>query len=98
LNKDIKNELQKKVDELTSQDLKFSWSFEPLEALEKEAIYYLQPGLPKNKPLRALRLDGIGAVADGGTIVSSTQEVGKILILSIDTSEAETTIRYQLEG
>lgn len=97
LNKDIKNELQKKVDELTSQDLKFSWSFEPLEALEKEAIY-LQPGLPKNKPLRALRLNGIGAVADGGTIVSSTQEVGKILILSIDTSEAETTIRYQLEG
>jgi Ser-tRNA(Ala) deacylase AlaX len=96
LNEDIKNDLQEKVDELIAQNLKFSWSFEPLEVLEKEAIY-LQPGLPKNKPLRALRLIGIGAVADGGTIVSSTQEVGKILVLSIDTSETETTIRYQLE-
>lgn len=96
LKKDIKEELQKKVDELTSQDFKFSWSFEPLEVLEKEAIY-LQPGLPKSKPLRCLRLEGVGAVADGGTILSSMKEVGKVTILSVECNEAETTVRYQVE-
>lgn len=95
LNEDIKDKLQNKVDELLNLDLKFSWSFETLEVIEKEALY-LQPGLPKNKPLRALRLSGVGTVLDGGTIVSSTIEIGKILIHSIDHSDANTTIHYQL--
>lgn len=95
LNKNIKEDVQSKVDELIAQNLKFSWSFELAENIKKEAIY-LQPGLPSNKPLRALKLEGIGVVADGGTIVASTVEIGKISILSIETNETETTIRYQL--
>ncbi|HEY5235299.1 MAG TPA: hypothetical protein VIJ14_03900, partial [Rhabdochlamydiaceae bacterium] len=93
--KDIKHELQDKVNELLSRNLKFSWSFEPLEKLEKEAIY-LQPGLPKNKPLRCLRLETVGAVADGGTIVATTQEIGPITITSIETKDGHTLVHYSL--
>jgi len=56
----------------------------------------LQPGLPKNKPLRALKLEGVGLVADGGTIVSSTEEVGKVLITDIEVVDGNTCIKYQV--
>ena len=95
IGKEIKDELQKKSDELIANDMRFSWNFELLENLEKEAIY-LQPGLPKNKPLRALKLDGVGMVADGGTIVASTKEVGSICITDVEIAEGHTCIKYQV--
>ncbi len=97
IDRDIKQELQDKVNDLLKQNLKFSWSFEPLEKLEKDAIY-LQPGLPKNKPLRCLRLETVGAVADGGTIVATTEEIGPITITSIDSKDGCTFIHYSLKG
>lgn len=96
VDKDIKERLQAAVDDLIAKDLPFSWSFASLETLEKEAIY-LQPGLPQNKPLRALRLHGIGVVADGGTIVSSTREVGKVSLVTVETNDKETLVRYLVE-
>jgi Ser-tRNA(Ala) deacylase AlaX len=96
VNKEIKQELQDKVNELIQKNIRFSWSFESLEDLEKEALY-LQPGLPKNKPLRALRLEGVATVADGGTILGSTSEVGHITILAIEQDGTETYVRYQVE-
>ena len=91
----VKDRIQEKVDELVREDLKFSWNFKSLEELKKEAIY-LQPGLLTNKPLRALRLEGVGAVADGGTIVASTSEVEGMAILSVECSGQETKIRYSI--
>ena len=93
LPKDIRVELQQKTDELIAKNMRFSWCFEPLEVLQKEAIY-LQPGLPQNKPLRTLRLEGVGAVADGGTIVASTGEVGRVTVLPLETVEGTTRIPY----
>lgn len=95
LGRDIKEDLQHKTNELIAQGLKFSWKFDLQENIEKEAIY-LQPGLPKNKPLRALKLEGIGLVADGGTIVASTSEVGKISIIDIEVGDGNTCIKYQV--
>lgn len=95
IEKEIKDELQRKSEELIAEARRFSWSFELLEKIEKEAIY-LQPGLPKNKPLRALKLDGVGVVADGGTIVSSTKEVGHISITDVEIAEGNTCIKYQV--
>jgi alanyl-tRNA synthetase len=95
LQEDIKEALQNKANELVEKGMRFSWSFEPLEKLEKEALY-LQPGLPRNKPLRALRLEGVGTVADGGTIVASTQEVGRILITAIEVADGNTFVKYQV--
>jgi len=95
IEKEIKDELQRKCDELIANDMHFSWTFELLENIEKEAIY-LQPGLPKNKPLRALKLDGVGVVADGGTIVATTKEVGNVTITSVEVAEGNTCIKYQV--
>ena len=95
LDKDIRQELEDKSNELIEKDLKFSWLFQPYEELIKEAIY-LQPGLPTNKPLRTLRLEGVGAVADGGTQVRSTKEVGHISIPSIEQQDGNTIVNYTI--
>lgn len=92
---DVKEQIQQKVNELIEKDLKFSWEFIPHEQLHKEAIY-LQPNLPTNKPLRALRLETVGTVADGGTQLHSTKEVGKIVIDSIETDHQTTVVKYSL--
>ncbi len=95
LQEDIKQRLQEKVDELIAKDLKFSWEFQPYEDLLKEAIY-LQPNLPKNKPLRTFRLETVGAVADGGTQLHSTSEAGKVNVDSIAVEGDTTIISYFL--
>ena len=78
-----------------AQNLPFSFRFVNYEELERETLY-LQPGLPKNKPLRLLTLKGVGSVADGGTQVNSTAEVGRISILPIERKEGATLIHYRL--
>lgn len=95
LTEDIKQELEDKANELVDKNLEISWYFQLLEDLSKEAIY-LQPNLPTNKPLRTLKLEGIGAVADGGTQVKSTKEIGKITITSIDQENDTTLVGYTL--
>lgn len=92
---DIKDKLQAKTDELIAKDLKFSWEFQPYEALQKEAIY-LQANLPTNKPLRTLRLETVGAVADGGTQIHSTSEAGKVVIDSVEPITGITVVHYSL--
>lgn len=93
LDEDIKQKLQDKTNELVAKNLEFSWYFQPLEDLKKEAIY-LQPGLPTNKPLRTLKLEGVGVVADGGTQVKHTGEVGNITIDSIEQTNGLTLVKY----
>lgn len=95
LEEDIKQKLEDKANELVNQNLKLSWYFQPLEDLQKEAIYLI-PDLPTNKPLRTLKLEGVGAVADGGTQVKTTCEVVKITIESVEKEEGFTTIRYSI--
>ncbi len=97
IEKDIKHELEEKTNELVKRNLKFSWLFQDYEDLKKEAIY-LQPGLPTNKPLRTLRLETIGAVADGGTQVHSTKEVGEITIDLIKVENDQTITYYSIKN
>lgn len=97
LNEDIKQKLEDKANELVGKNLKFTTLFQPFEALQKEAIY-LQPGLPINKPLRTLRLESVGAVADGGTQVAATKEVGKISISAIESKGGNTEVFYSLSS
>lgn len=92
---DFRVELENKANDLVMQDLSFSSRFASYEELEREAIY-LQPGLPKGKPLRLLTLEEVGSVADGGTQVHSTAEVGKISIPSIEKKEGMTLIHYRI--
>lgn len=95
LGKDIRNELQDKVNELITNNLSITWSYASLDALKNEAIY-LQPGLPTNKPLRKITLEGVGSVADGGTQVKKTGEVGGVEILSVEPEGENTRVSYRL--
>lgn len=91
--KDIKSELENKTNELIGKNLAFITAFVSLEELTKDAIY-LQPGLPTNKPLRKLTLEGVGSVADGGTQVRRTGEVGRISISAVTEEDRNTIIFY----
>jgi Ser-tRNA(Ala) deacylase AlaX len=93
---DFREELEQKANALVQQNLAFSVSLADGETLKREAIY-LQPGLPTNKPLRLLKLAGVGSVADGGTQVHKTGEVGPITILPIEQKEGITLVRYILK-
>jgi Ser-tRNA(Ala) deacylase AlaX len=95
LGKDITRELEAKSNDLIKQGLAFTTAFVPLSELEKDAIY-LQPGLPTNKPLRKLTLEGVGSVADGGTQVKRTSEVGSISIPSVTEGNGTTLVAYRL--
>jgi phenylalanyl-tRNA synthetase alpha chain len=92
----LKDKLQETSNELVDQNINFSWEFKSYEDLEATAIY-LQPGLPSNKPLRALTLEGVGTVADGGTIVNSTKEVGPVNIDQVEKKEDELHIMYSVK-
>ncbi len=95
IDKDIREELEKKANDMVAQDLHFSFRLTGYEELKKETIY-LQDGLPKNKPLRLLTLNGVGSVADGGTQVNQTSEIGKISILPVERKDGMTFIHYRL--
>lgn len=92
---DIKQELENKANELIQKDLSITWDYADLATLEKEAIY-IQPGLPANKPLRKITLEGVGTVADGGTQVHKTGEVGHITIEHVGMENGETVVSYKV--
>ncbi len=91
----LQEEIEKKANELVAQNISFSWAFKPLDEVEKQVIY-LQPGLPANKPLRILTLEGVGSVADGGTQVHQTAEIGHISITQIDVHDGQTIVFYSI--
>ncbi len=95
LDREIKQELEDKANELIQKDLSITWTYASLEELQKDAIY-LQPGLPTNKPLRKITLESVGSVADGGTQVKKTSEVGKVQIESIASESGETVVWYKI--
>ncbi len=89
-------QVEAETNRLIAENLAFSWEFTPLEQLQAEAIY-LQPGLPTGKPLRKLSLEGLGAVADGGTILRRSSEVGGVKITRIEERDAtDTVVWYSL--
>lgn len=92
---DFREALEVKANSLVSENLPFSTKLATYDELKSQAIY-LQPNLPTNKQLRMLILETIGSVADGGTQVQRTGETGPIRIISIDTKEGMTMIRYAI--
>lgn len=90
---DITHQLADKSNGLVVEAINLTTMVVPLEELQKDAIY-LQPGLPTNKPLRKLTLEGVGSVADGGTQVKNTSEVGTITVSSVTQENGNTTVVY----
>jgi Ser-tRNA(Ala) deacylase AlaX len=89
--------VEAETNRIIAENLKFSWEFTSLEQLQKDAIY-LQPGLPTGKPLRKLTLESVGSVADGGTILGTSGEVGGVKVTKIEEKDgADTVVWYQVQ-
>ena len=96
INKEFLVDLENKSNELIKKNLTLSWEFVTLDELKKDAIY-LQPNLPTNKPLRKLTLEGVASVADGGTMVKKTSEIGVLKIVDVIQEENLIYIYYKVE-
>lgn len=97
INDDLREEVEKQANLLVLENLSFTTKLVPYEELKEKALY-IQPNLPTNKPLRLLSLEKVGSVADGGTQVRKSQEVGPIQLLPIETKEGMTIIRYSISN
>jgi Ser-tRNA(Ala) deacylase AlaX len=95
IKEDFQAMLQQKANELVHANLRFSIALVEFNAL-KEKTLYLQQNLPTNKPLRLLTLESVGSVADGGTQIARTAEVGTIEILPLEKKEGMTLIKYKV--
>lgn len=95
VDKDFREELEIKANEIVKEGLGLMTAMVSFEELEKNVLY-LQPGLPTHKPLRMLTLANVGSVADGGTQVNNTSEVGVLSILPIERKEGYTLVKYRL--
>ena len=89
----IKDKLEIGVNSILQQDLEIVSKFVTYEELVKQS-QFLPPHLPKNKPLRTLKIGSFPAMPDGGVQVKNTKEIGKIWIANITVQNGITNIRY----
>ena len=93
----MKEALEKKVNEVLAQDLPIitkESSFEEIQA----TCQFVPAGLPKNKPLRTLKIGTFHAMPDGGVHVKSTKEIGKIIIQELTSQDNVTVLKYRTAG
>jgi alanyl-tRNA synthetase len=89
----IKNRLESELNLIAQQDLNVVTKESTYEELEEEC-QFLPPNLPKDKPLRMIKIGDYPAMPDGGVHVKSTKEIGKVWIANITVQNGLTNIRY----
>lgn len=92
-----KEAIETKVNEVLQKDLPVVTKETTYSELEKEC-QFLPPNLPKDKPLRMIKIGSYPPMPDGGVHVKSTKEIGKIWIANITSQEGKTRIRYGVAG
>lgn len=92
-----KDRIEQEVNTVREQRLPIITKYVTYEELAKES-HSVPTNLPKNKPLRMLKLGNYPAMADGGIQVKDTGEIGKIWIANISVADGKTTIRYGVVG
>lgn len=97
LDPNIKQHLEDKVNKIAQQGLEIVTKFASFKELEKEC-QFLPPNLPKDKPLRMIKIGNFPAMPDGGVQVKNTKEIGKIWIANITVQNGTSIIRYGVVG
>ncbi len=92
---DLKEALEKKVNEVAGQDLPILTKETTYEELRKEC-QFLPTNLPRTRGLRIIKIDDYPAMPDGGIHVKSTKEIGKILINEIVSREGKVIVKYRV--
>lgn len=88
-----KSEIEMEVNNILQKGLEVVTKFVNYEELEKEC-QFIPPNIPKNKPLRMIKIGDYPGMPDGGVQVANTKEIGKIWIANIVSENGKTTIRY----
>ncbi len=89
----IKEKLEAEVNKTLQHGLEIVTRFVTYDELANES-QFLTPNLPRNKPLRMIKIGNYPAMADGGVQVKNTKEIGKIWIANITVQNGITSIRY----
>lgn len=90
-----KTEIETKVNEILNHDLPIVTKETTFTELEKDCKF-LPPNLPKNKPLRMIKIGDYPSMPDGGIHVKSTKEIGKIWIANLTSGGGIVNIRYSV--
>lgn len=88
-----KTEIEIKVNEALNQDLPVITEETSYEELEK-MCKFLPPNLPRDKPLRMIKIGNFSSMPDGGVHVKTTKEIGKIWIANLTSNQGIVNIRY----
>lgn len=90
-----KIEIENLVNQKIQEDLQIICKYASYDELVRECRE-VPVNLPKNKPLRMLKIGNYPAMPDGGIQVKSTKEIGKIKVTSIENSDSQCTIHYNV--
>ncbi len=93
INLEKKAEIEQRVNEVVQQNLAVVTKFATYEEIEKKC-QFIPPNLPKNKPLRMIKIGNFPGMPDGGVQVVKTAEIGKIWIAAITINNDKSIIRY----
>lgn len=89
----LKEKLEREVNQAAQQGIEIITKESSYEELAKEC-QFLPPHLPKDKPLRMIKIGNFPAMPDGGIHVKNTNEIGKIWIANITVQNGITNFRY----
>lgn len=92
-----KEKIEQRVNEILQKDLPVLTKETTYAELEKEC-QFLPPNLPKDKPLRIIKIGDYPPMPDGGVHVKSTKEIGKIWIANITSQDDKVNVRYRVAG
>lgn len=93
----VKEKLEEKVNETLNKGLPIITKEANYDELVKECSF-LPPNLPKDKPLRMIKIGEFPAMPDGGIQVKTTKEMGQILISEIVSGDRTTLVKYRVLG
>lgn len=93
INISLKDKLETELNKYLQQGLEIITKESSYEELASECPF-LPPNLPKDKPLRMIKINKFSAIPDGGVHVKNTKEIGKIWIANITSQNGITNIRY----
>lgn len=88
--------LQREVNKLVVDNHLISVSLLPFDELSKRANY-VPDYIPKDKPTRAMTIDGFYAIPCGGTHAKNTKEIGPITIEKIKNKKGNLRISYSIK-
>ena len=97
LTADHANAIEKKANDIISQDVSLTTEFVTREELEKRSSW-VPEHLPTNKPLRILTVGDFSPIPDGGTQVAKSSQVGPITIDQITNENEAVNVYYNIEA